>query len=55
MYADDLAIVVENKQELQGEQEEWKEVFKKYGLRMMWVEQQRGVEQQIEGKGDEPY
>ena len=28
MYTDDLDIVADNKQELQGEQEEWKEVFK---------------------------
>ena len=44
MYADDLAIMAESKQELQEVLEEWKGVFKKRGLRMslektevMWV------------------
>ena len=48
MYADDLAIIVESKQELQEVLEERKGVFKKHGLRMslektevMWVGHQR--------------
>ena len=48
MYADDLAIIAESKQELQEMMEEWKGVFKKHGLRMslektevMWVGHQR--------------
>ena len=48
MYADDLAIIAESKQELQEVLEEWKGVFEKHGLRMslektevMWVGQQR--------------
>ena len=48
MYADDLAIIAERKQELQEVLEEWKGVFKKDGLRMslentevMWVGHQR--------------
>ena len=31
MYADDLAKIAENKQELQEVLEEWKGVFKKHG------------------------
>ena len=34
MYADDLAIIAESKQDLQEVLEEWKGVFKKHGLRM---------------------
>ena len=48
MFADDLAIIAESKQELQDVLEEWKGVFKKHGLRMtqektelMWVGHQR--------------
>ena len=48
MYADDLAIIAESKQELQEVLEEWKGVFEKHGLRMslektelMWVEHRR--------------
>ena len=48
MYADDLAIIAENKQELQEVMEEWKGVFKKLGMRMsldktevMWVGHKR--------------
>ena len=48
MYADDLAIIAESKQELQEVLEEWKGVYKKHGLRMslektevMWVGHQR--------------
>ena len=48
MYADDLAIIAESKQDLQEVLEEWKGVFEKYGLRMslektevMWVGHQR--------------
>ena len=48
MYADVLVIIAEHRQELQSALEEWKELFKKYGLKMsfettesMWVEKQR--------------
>ena len=48
MYADDLAITAESKQELHEVLEEWKGVFKKHGLRMnlkmtevIWVGHQR--------------
>ena len=48
MYADDLAMIADSKQELQEVLEEWKRVFKKHGLRMsrektevMWVGHQR--------------
>ena len=48
MCADDLAIIAENKQELQEVLKEWNGVFKKHGLRMslektevMWVGHQR--------------
>ena len=48
MYADDLAIIAEIKQELHEVMEEWKGVFEKHGLRMsvekkkiMWVGHQR--------------
>ena len=48
MYADDLAIIVESKQDLQEVLEEWKGVFEKHGLRMslektevMWVGHQK--------------
>ena len=44
MYANDLAMIADNKQELQEVLEEWKGVFKKHGLKMsrektevMWV------------------
>ena len=44
MYADDLAIIAESKQEIQEVMESWKRVFKKHGLRiglgktdLMWV------------------
>ena len=33
MYADDLAMIAESKQELQEVLVEWKRVFKKHGLR----------------------
>ena len=33
MYADDLVIVAEHREELQGALEEWNEMFKKHGLR----------------------
>ena len=36
MYADDLAIIAESKQELQEVLEEWKGVFEKHGLCMSW-------------------
>ena len=48
MYADDLAIIAESKQDLQEVLVEWKGVFEKHGLRMslektevMWVGHQR--------------
>ena len=48
MYADDLVIVAEHREELQGALEEWNEMFKKHGLKMnldktevMWVGKQR--------------
>ena len=48
MYADDLAIIAESKQELEEVLEEWKGVFEKHRLRMslektevMWVGRQR--------------
>ena len=48
MYADDLAIIAESKQELQEVLEEWKGVFEKHGLRIslektevMWIGHQR--------------
>ena len=48
MYADDLAIIAESKQDLQEVLEKWKGVFEKHGLRMslektevMWVGHQR--------------
>ena len=44
MYADDLVIVAEHREELQGALEEWNEIIKKHGLKtnldkteMMWV------------------
>ena len=48
MYADDLVIVGEHREELQGALEELNEMFKKHGLKMnldktevMWVGKQR--------------
>ena len=48
MYPDDLVIVAEHREELQGALEEWNEMFKKHGLKMnldktvvMWVGKQR--------------
>ena len=48
MYADDLVIVAEHREELQGALEEWNDMFKKHGLTMnldktevMWVGKQR--------------
>ena len=48
MYADDLVIVAEHREELQGALHEWNELFKKHGLKMnldktevMWVGKQR--------------
>ena len=34
IYADDLVIVAEHREELQGALEEWKELLKKHGLNM---------------------
>ena len=58
MYADDLAIVAEHREELQGALEEWNEMFKKHGLKMnldktevMWVGKQREeLNIRLEGK-----
>ena len=48
MYADDLVIVAEHREELQGALEEWNDMFKKHGLKMnldktevMWVGKHR--------------
>ena len=48
MYADDLVIVAEHREELQGALEEWNDMFKKHGLKMnldktevIWVGKQR--------------
>ena len=48
MYTDDLVIVSEHREELQGALEEWNDMFKKHGLKMnidktevMWVGTQR--------------
>ena len=48
MYADDLVLIAESKQEQHEELEEWKGVFKNHGMRMslektevMWVEHHR--------------
>ena len=58
MYADDLVIVAEPRDELQGALEEWNEMFKKHGLKMnldktevMWVGKQREeLNIRLEGK-----
>ena len=34
MYADDIVIVAEHREKLQGALEEWNEMFKKHGLKM---------------------
>ena len=36
MYANDLAMIADKKQELQEVLEEWKGVFKKHGPIMSW-------------------
>ena len=48
MYADDLVIVAEHRDELQGTLDEWNEMFKKHGLKInldktevMWVGKHR--------------
>ena len=48
MYADDLVIVAEHREEWQGALEEWNDMFEKHGLNMnldktevMWVGKQR--------------
>ena len=33
MYADDIVIVAEHREELQGAPEEWNELFKKRGIK----------------------
>ena len=56
IYADDLVIVAEHREELQGALEEWNEMFKKHGLKMnldktevMWVgkHRERGAKHQV--------
>ena len=49
MYADDLVIIADHREELQGTLEEWNDMFKKHGLvkmnldktEVMWVGKQR--------------
>ena len=48
IYADDIVIVAEHREELQGALEEWNEMFKEHGLKMnldktevMWVGKHR--------------
>ena len=58
MYADDLVVVAEHREELHGALEEWNEMFKKHGLKMnldktevMWVGQHREeLNIRLEGK-----
>ena len=58
MYADDLVIVAEHRDELQGALEEWNEMFKKHGVKMnidktevMWVGKHREeLNIRLEGK-----
>ena len=58
MYADDLVIVAEHREELQDALEEWNEMFKKHGLNMnldktevMWVGKHREeLNIRLEGK-----
>ena len=58
MYADDLVIVAEHGEELQGALEEWNEMFKKHGLKInldktevMWVGKHREeLNIRLEGK-----
>ena len=58
MYADDLVIVAEHREEWQGALEEWNEMFKKHGLKMnldktevMWVGKHREeLNIRLEGK-----
>ena len=58
MYADDIVIVAEHREELQGALEVWNEMFKKHGLKMnldktevMWVGKQReALNIMLEGK-----
>ena len=58
MYADDLVIVAEHREELQGALDEWNDMFKKHGLKMsldktevMWVGKQRDeLHIMLEGK-----
>ena len=55
MFADDLVIVAEHREELQGALEEWNDMFKKHDLKMnldktevMWVGKiQRGAKHQV--------
>ena len=58
MYADDLVIIAEFREKLQGTLEEWNEMFKKHGLKMnldktevMWVGKHREeLNIRLEGK-----
>ena len=58
MYAEDLVIVAEHREELQGALEEWNEMFKKHGLKMnldktevIWVGKHREeLNIRLEGK-----
>ena len=58
MYADDLVIVAEHREKLQGALEEWNEMCKKHGLNMnldktevMWIGKQREeLNIRLEGK-----
>ena len=58
MYADDVVIIAEHREELPGTLEEWNEMFKKHGLKMnldktevMWVGKQREeLNIRLEGK-----
>ena len=58
MYADDLVIVAEHREKLQGALEEWNEMCKNHGLNMnldktevMWIGKQREeLNIRLEGK-----
>ena len=58
MYADDLVIIAEHREELQGALDEWNDMFKKHGLKMnvdktevVWVGKQRAeLNIRLEGK-----
>ena len=59
MYADDIVIVAEHREELQGALEEWNKVFKEHGLKInldktevMWVGRQRHSNETSGWKGN---